>query len=247
MELVRWGFRDAGITRDADLPTSMKNHPSPICNLQSQGSFRAHCKKSDLKSAVFYADFFPPFSENPAVNVTTCKPSNDFDLRPASFLTPHQWAILDPLLPSPNSPPPSGEGPGVRSPGCPPTDPHALIEAIFWKFAHHARWKDLPAGSPPMLTCRRYYRRLFLSGRLATLYAALYKDFLASGQSDLTVLIDRGGIINTGKELVLTDDVPETWQMRTAMLFLQPAYQSYCRLLREKEQEFRSPDVVKTL
>ena len=259
MKLIRWGFKDAGVTRDADLLVSVTNLKSSIENPQSPVSFRANCEKSDLNS---------PLSPDPDSNqqskinnlksghsfLEKCEKS-DFNSSPSraadsnhqskiynhqlTFLSPRQWALLEPLLPFTNFPPPSGEGSGVRGRGHPPADPHALLDAIFWKFAHHAAWKDLPPGSPPMLTCRRYYRRLFLSGCLVTLYSALHKDFLASGQSDLTAFIDRGGIINTGKELVLAHDVAETWQIRTAMLLMQPAFQSLRRLLRQKEQEFR--------
>ncbi len=37
------------------------------------------------------------------------------------------------------------------------------------------RWEELPHGCPPPLTCRRYYRRLYFSGRLVTLYKRLFK------------------------------------------------------------------------
>jgi hypothetical protein len=114
------------------------------------------------------------------------------------------------------------------------------LDAIFWKFAHHARWKDLPPGSPPILTCRRYYRRLFLSGRLATLYFALYKDFLARADFDVTALVDQGGIIGTGRQVIWTRDQPETWQTRTVLLFIQKGYQNLRRLFRDKDQELYS-------
>jgi transposase len=77
----------------------------------------------------------------------------------ASFLTSRQWALLYPLLPSTNFE--SG-----RERGRPPANLLRLLDAVFWKIAHHARWQDLPPGSPPILTCRRFYRRLFLNGRL---------------------------------------------------------------------------------
>jgi len=134
------------------------------------------------------------------------------------FLTPRQWALLEPLLP-----PLDHIGPRGR----PPADPHAMLDAIFWKFAHQARWQDLPPGSPPMLTCRRYYRRLFLSGRLATLYSALYKDLRFRGMTDLTAFVSQGCFEISGHRLTFRPKLDETWQLRTALLFLQQGYQVF--------------------
>ena len=136
------------------------------------------------------------------------------------FLSSAQWAILEPLLP------PADHG-GSR--GRPSADPRELLDAVFWKIANHARWQDLPAGYPPMLTCRRYYRRLFLSGRLATLYSALYEDLRTRGQVDLTALVDQGCFMLTDNTVTLSPGLEEIWQLRTALLFLQYAYQVFWR------------------
>jgi transposase len=134
------------------------------------------------------------------------------------FLTPRQWALLEPLLP-----PLDHIGPRGR----PPADPREMLDAIFWKFAHHARWQDLPPGYPPMLTCRRYYRRLFLSGRLATLYSALYKDLRSRGMMDLTAFVSQDCFEISGHGLTFRPKLDETWQLRTALLFLQQGYQVF--------------------
>ncbi|HEY5269175.1 MAG TPA: transposase, partial [Anaerolineales bacterium] len=120
-------------------------------------SFREKCELSDFNSLTF--------------RESLCASRSD---PPYPFITPRQWRVLEPLLP------PSDQA-GKR--GRPPGDPHELLDAIFWKFAQHARWQDLPVGYPPMLSCRRYYRRLFLSGRLATLYSALYQDLRTRGKA----------------------------------------------------------------
>ena len=39
-----------------------------------------------------------------------------------------------------------------------------------------------------MLTCRRYYRRLFLSGGLFTMLQILYQDFLSRSNSPISFL-----------------------------------------------------------
>jgi len=137
------------------------------------------------------------------------------------FLTSRQWAVLEPLLP------PFDHAAGR---GRPPADPREMLAAIFWKLALHARWQDLPAGYPPMLTCRRYYRRLFLSGRLATLYSALYKDLRTRGEADLVAILEKGCFSIIGKNVILRPGRNVTWQMRTALLFMQQGYRVFRKI-----------------
>jgi hypothetical protein len=82
-----------------------------------------------------------------------------------------------------------------------------------------------------MLTCRRYYRRLYLTDRLLTLYTALYRDFLAHSGTDLPTLVAQGTFILSGASLYLSPSAPDTWQTRTALLLMQVAYQSFRRIL----------------
>lgn len=194
LALIRYNFRDYGISRDAD-------------------SFRVDFEKSDLNSLTFREPLCPTLSDPPY-----------------PFITPRQWDVIEPLIP------PSDHA-GRR--GRPPADPRELLDAVFWKFAHHACWQDLPTGYPPILTCRRYYRRLFLSGRLGTIYRALYKDFLTRGKADLTAFVKQGRFTITENKVTLRAGLDETWQMRTALLFMQQGYQVFRRLRREGEQEQR--------
>jgi len=140
-------------------------------------------------------------------------------------------------LPSPNVYLYLGRGGGR---GRPPASLLPLLNAIFWKITLHARWQDLPAGSPPMLTCRRYYRRLFRSGRLLTLYSALYQDLLTRGQTDLTTLVDQGCFSLAGDQITLRPGLKLTWQLRTALLFMQLACQVSIRILRKSDRCHRS-------
>ena len=164
-------------------------------------SFREKSKLSDFNS--------PPAEEPPAPNLSSL---------PDPFLDPQQWSLLDPLLPP-------SERTGQR--GRPPADPHPLLDAIFWKLAHHVRWQDLPAHYPPMLTCRRYYRRLFLSGRLATLYRLLYQDLLARGGVELPAWVEQDRFVLLDKQVILRPGIPGSWQARTALLFMQQAWQVF--------------------
>ena len=113
---------------------------------------------------------------------------------PYPFITPRQWRVLAPLLPPPDP---------ARRRGRSPIDPRELLDAVFWKLAHHARWQDLPDYYPPMLSCRRYYRRLFLSGRLTTLFSALYQDLVTRGKADLTQFVQNGCFKVTDTTLAL--------------------------------------------
>ena len=224
LDLIFYGFWEHRITRDAD-------------------SFRSGLKKSDLNSLPFMESLLPPFSEP------------DFP-----FLTPRQTQLLQPFLPPSTAQPPEGVNPhvspkgedlgrslsraertsrsrGSRGRGRPPADPSAMLDAIFWKTAHHARWQDLPVGYPSMFPCRRYYRRIFRGGRLLTIYRALYQDFCTCGGFDLTALVERDCFEINENKIALCPGVPGTWQMRTALLFMQLAYQNLRHLRRVKEQE----------
>ncbi|MGA2504504.1 MAG: transposase [Anaerolineales bacterium] len=145
-------------------------------------------------------------------------------------MTPRQWAVLEPLVPP-------AERTGKR--GRPPADPRKLLDAIFWKLAHHVPWQDLPGWYPSMLTCRRYYRRLLLSGRLDLLYSALYQDLLSRGKVSLQVLVEQECVAISENKVVLPHGLDKSWKMRTVLLFLQQGYQALRKERREKAQEHR--------
>jgi transposase len=184
-------------------------------------SFLNVSEKSYLNSAPSWASLCPSFTEP------------DFP-----FLTPRQWQVLQPLIP-PAHRASTWDGPPPSRRGRHPADPHEILDAIFWKVAHHARWQELPVGYPSMAVCRRYYRRIFRSGRLFTLYRRLYKDLCTRGHVDLTVLVKRGCFTIQGNKVVLRPGLPETWRMRTALLFMQQGYAMLRHLRYEKVQERR--------
>jgi len=244
LDLLRWGFARAGIVRDAD---SWQNPPSNIVSTERSD------QKERGRSAFIHQ------SALEGIERSDCKERRQsaFDSQTSFFLTAEQWALIAPIIPSMTTNQrgrpsrscsipetkwrglPAGIGhPGARRlRGRPEADPRRLLDAIFWKFAHHARWSDLPPWAPPMLTCRRYYRRHFLSGRLFTLYKALYRDFVARDGTSLLTLVQQGCFTSTGREILLAEGVPETWQMRTALLFLQQSWRLSCCLLRDIDRE----------
>ena len=174
-------------------------------------SFRENTDKSDFNSL--------------ALEEALCQSVSRY---PFPFLTPRQWAVLAPLVPP-------AERTGKR--GRPSSDPRILLDAIFWKLAHHARWQDLPPHYPSMLTCRRYYRRLLLSGRLDLLFTALYHDLLTRGKFSLPALVEQGAVAVSENRMILRRGLDKSWQMRTALLFLQHGYQALRRSRREDVQE----------
>ena len=174
-------------------------------NFRSQGITRnAYSFREKRKLSDFYSHSFRENEQSSQVDSTF------------PFISPGQWAIVEPLIPPTNH---------VRRRGRPSADPRMLLDAILWKFAHHARWQDLPPAYPPMLTCRRYYRRLFLSGCFAAIISALDQDLRFHCRVDLTSLVERCCFTITGKKVVLFSEFYGNCHMRTALFFLQRGYQ----------------------
>ena len=125
-----------------------------------------------------------------------------------------------------------GQGWG-RGRGRPRTSPRALLDAIFWKLATAQPWQALPVGFPPMRLCRKYYRRLFLSGRLYTLLLALYNHARSESSLDLPGLLEADIFTTTpAQKIALRPAVPPTHENYTALLFMQLARSAYTRLHR---------------
>ena len=208
--LIQYSIMDHGITRDAD-------------------SFLEAYQKSDQNSAGRQAPTVqrhqpgrPPDIGSLDASQRPC-PSGISPQNPHPFLTDDQWAVLEPLIP---------DKPSASTRGRPATDPRLLLDTIFWKLTTGSTWDHLPPGHPSMLVCRRYYRRLYLSGRLTTLYRHLFHHLEQSGVN-LPNLNSKGFFrVGSRHKLVLSPECPPTWQNRTALLFMQQgwlALNSLCR------------------
>jgi hypothetical protein len=68
------------------------------------------------------------------------------------------------------------------------------------------------------------------------------QSLLTRGQISLTALVDQGCFTIAGNQLALTSpsNQDETWQIRTALLFMQAACQVSIRILRETDRSHRS-------
>ncbi len=220
IRLLELHFHDYGITRDADeFPTtntgSLSAAPSPL----------------------------PPV-----------RPLDLHDPTALTFLTPAQWTLLAPLLPPASVTEPgdrrersrsvaAGPMPVSRGRGRAPSDPRALLDAVFWKLATGLPWSALPPFLPSAATCRRYYRRLWWSGRLMTVYAALFHHAREQGLHLFDLVEQSCFILEPRRRLALRPDLAVTWKHRTALLFMQLGAQVYRRRKREfqLEQRLRNP------
>jgi transposase len=157
---------------------------------------------------------------------TSLEPFDEF-----GWLTEKQWALLAPLLPP---------EPLDKSRGRPAVSSHALINAILWKVAHHASWDDVGGAFPPPRTCRRYYKRWLLSGRLMTIYKVLLQDLLQRGRVHPYDFVLKGYFEITAdfRILAIPGQCPDTWQTRLALLLLQETYAILRRLRRQEKDRY---------
>ncbi|MBE7432387.1 MAG: transposase [Anaerolineales bacterium] len=118
--------------------------------------------------------------------------------------------------------------------------PRAMLDAILWKLATGHGWDALPDEFPPMRLCRKYYRRLFLSGRLYTILLALYNHLRIEQGVDLYACYEQGDFTTTPSQSIsLAPDIPLTNANCMALLFMQLAREEYTRL--ERERKMKNP------
>ncbi|HVM70417.1 MAG TPA: transposase [Anaerolineales bacterium] len=156
------------------------------------------------------------------------------------------------LLQAPPPAPSALQIPRRGRPRNPSYTPRALLDAILWKLATGQNWADLPLGFPPPRRCAKYYRRLFLSGRLYTLLLALYNHLRLEACVDTYLLLQEGVFSTTpDQSITLSRGILPTSQNCTALLFLQLARQSYTWFDRKAKQDnpfhkvlpvFKGPD-----
>jgi transposase len=157
------------------------------------------------------------------------------------WFTEKQWALIAPLLPP---------QPLEKARGCPPTSSHAVISAIFCKIAIHSSWEHLGGRFPPARTCRRYYKRWLLSGRLMTIYKVLLQDLIQRGRVHPYDFVLEGYFTITEGHRIFSvpGKCPDTWQTRSALFFMQDTYSILRRLRREeKDNYFPQPSILKEL
>ncbi|MEM1417932.1 MAG: transposase, partial [Myxococcota bacterium] len=66
-------------------------------------------------------------------------------------LTDPQWALVEPLLPTPKS------GPG--KPGRPAVPLRSVLDGVLWVLRTGAPWCDMPGRYPSYQTCHRRFQQ----------------------------------------------------------------------------------------
>lgn len=97
-------------------------------------------------------------------------------------LTDAEWARLAPLLPP-------------RKAGAPRKDDRAVINAIRWKLATGAPWRDLPERYGPWQTVYTRFRRWGRAGVWDRLFAAVQRQTDAAGAIDWGIHFVDGPVV----------------------------------------------------
>jgi transposase len=129
-------------------------------------------------------------------------------------LTNHQWALIEPLLPSL---PRRRDGRGR-----PWRDDRQTLNGILWILRTGARWKDLPKTYPSYPTCYRRFHRWVETGTLHRILQTLANDLEKHKDIDLEECFIDGSFVEAKKgEIVLV--LPKQakgrklWQSQTLM------------------------------
>ncbi len=160
-------------------------------------------------------------------------------------LTDDQWAKIRRLFPDTTDP--------ISRRGRPAWSARQILDALFWKVAQGTDWYSLPAGSPSPPTCRRFMKSCTNDGRILLTYLFLYQDLLdrTQMQGDEGMLeqlleyfyISPGLLIQIKTGLAISNSGLEIWQLNTARLFLQFAYELIRRFRLEEHNPYFPLDI----
>ncbi len=134
-------------------------------------------------------------------------------------LSDEQWAILEPLFPSPRNRPDGRERPRRAT--------REVLNGILWVLRSGARWQDMPDRFPPYQTCHRRFQEWTRSCLIRQALESLARDLLERGGFDLsecyidaTFMIAKKGA--SGSEEPTGGRVRRSWRWHTALVFLSP-------------------------
>jgi transposase len=154
-------------------------------------------------------------------------------------LTNEQWELVEPLLPK-------RDRSGNRT-GRPRVEARPVLEGILWVLRTGAPWKDLPLRFPSYQTCHRRYQQWVEEGVFDAILRALAQDLELRGRIDLSEgFID--GSFSSAKKGALAlgrpsaEKAPNSWQLRTAMVFLSPYPLEVLRRMKSPLLKKRSPN-----
>lgn len=134
-------------------------------------------------------------------------------------LTKDQWDLVEPLLPK-------QDRSGNRM-GRPRVEARAVLEGILWVLRTGAPWKDMPSRFPAYQTCHRRYQQWVEEGVIDAILQALARDLETRGRIDLSEGFIDGSFASAKKGALVSAKpnaarAPNSWQLRTAMVFLSP-------------------------
>lgn len=137
----------------------------------------------------------------------------------AKDITEEQWAVLEPLIPSPARKDTRG---GKRQPDRP------VLNGILWVLRTGANWEDMPDRYPPKTTCHNRFQEWSKAGVFEQLLQALAQDMeerggisleecfidgtFASAKKGASVLVPRNGV-----------KARRSWSFATETLFRSPS------------------------
>jgi hypothetical protein len=163
---------------------------------------------------------------------------------PSPFLTDQQWLLISGSLSSLLDELDSSRRYKRNKLGFPA---RLLMEAVLIKHAYGIPWKELSRciralhrnlGSFPLRKCQIFYRELYNSGFLRSVYKQLHWHFLEYGGTSLEELVSQHHFV-IGKRFIFLDHAqPLTWQNFTALLLLQRAYHNF-RARQRESRNFR--------
>lgn len=111
--------------------------------------------------------------------------------------------------------------------GRPAIDPRPILDGILWKIRNAVPWAELSKCYPSHQTCYRRYRLWGEAGTLKEIFSTLSKDLLQRGGFDPQLALRAGSITITRQgdryQLLAAVDLLDTWQLSTALIFIQLA------------------------
>lgn len=134
-------------------------------------------------------------------------------------LTSEQWAILEPLIPTP---PRRDDGKGR-----PRREPRDVLNGVLWILRTGAQWADLPDRYPSYQTCHRRFQEWIQQGTLQSILEALARDLETRGEIDLSecyidatfVIAKKGGLV---WERPSGAKAARSWQWQTLLVLVSP-------------------------
>jgi transposase len=144
-------------------------------------------------------------------------------------LTDAQWAVIEPLIPTPRR--------RKDGRGRPWRNPRDVLGGILWVLRTGAPWRDLPERYPPYQTCHRHFQHWCRDGTLEQLLHALAEDLYERGGIDLTECFIDGTFAGAKKGALVSGRrsggrEPRSWPLQTVRVFPSPSESQVHRPMR---------------